>query len=172
MPDIFFTQRKLFGEILREYDLVSQEQLDNALKIQKTSTKRLGEILVSINAMTLTQVAETLAVQLELQFIQLDRYQANAEAIKLIPKNTAERLKLIPLQIDDDGTLLITMADPLDLYAQDEIKLLTGHNIRIATSGRDDITRNLHRIYDLSTTLGDAMNGMEAIGDAYTTLSR
>ena len=172
MPDIFFTQRKLFGEILREYDLVSQEQLDNALKIQKNSTKRLGEILVSINAMTLTQVAETLAVQLELQFIQLDRYQANAEAIKLIPKNTAERLKLIPLQIDDDGTLLITMADPLDLYAQDEIKLLTGRNIRIAASGRDDITRNLHRIYDLSTTLGEAMSGAEVfISDAYTTLS-
>ena len=171
MPDIFFTQRKLFGEILREYDLVSQEQLDNALRIQKNSTKRLGEILVSINAMTLTQVAETLAVQLELQFIQLDRYQANAEAIKLIPKNIAERLKLIPLQIDEDGTLLVTMADPLDLPAQDEIKLLTGRNIRIAASGRDDITRNLQRIYDLSTTLGDIMNNNEAIGDAYTTLS-
>ncbi len=171
MPDIIFTQRKRFGEILREYDLVSQEQLDNALKIQKTSTKRLGEILVSINAMTLTQVAETLAVQLELQFIQLDRYQANADAIKLIPKNTAERLKLIPLQLDEDGTLLITMADPLDLYAQDEIKLLTGHNIRIATSGKDDITRNLQRIYDLSTTLGDVMSGIESLGDAYTTLS-
>ena len=171
MPDIFFTQRKLFGEILREYDLVSQEQLDNALRIQKNSTKRLGEILVSINAMTLTQVAETLAVQLELQFIQLDRYQANADAIKLIPKNIAERLKLIPLQIDEDGTLLVTMADPLDLPAQDEIKLLTGRNIRIAASGRDDITRNLQRIYDLSTTLGDIMNNNEAIGDAYTTLS-
>ena len=172
MPDIIFTQRKLFGEILREYDLVSQEQLDNALKIQKNSTKRLGEILVSINAMTLTQVAETLAVQLELQFIQLDRYQANADAIKLVPKTIAERLKLIPLQLDDDDTLLITMADPLDLPAQDEIKLLTGHNIRIATSGKDDITRNLQRIYDFSSTLAGAMVGAEAVGgDAYTTLS-
>ncbi len=87
MQDLIFTQRRRFGEILREYDLVSQDQLDNALKIQNSSggkRKRLGEILVSINAMTQTQVAETLAVQLELQFISLDRFQAQDEAVKLL----------------------------------------------------------------------------------------
>ena len=143
MQDMFFTQRKRFGEILREYDLISQDQLDNALKLQKTSDKRIGEILVSTNAITLTQVAETLAVQLNLQFIQLDRYQAKAEAINLVPKNVAERLKLIPLSVDEDDTLLITMSDPLDLPAQDEIRLLTGKDLRIAASGRDDVERNL-----------------------------
>ena len=172
MQDIFFTQRKKFGEILREYDLVSQEQLDNALKIQLTSNKRLGEILVSINAMTLTQVAETLAVQLELQFISLDRYQAQDEAVKLVPRNVAERLKLLPLALDDDGTLLITMSDPLDLPAQDEIKLITGHNLRIAASGKDDITRNLQRIYDFSKNLQSALTDTDSVtGDVYTPLS-
>ena len=91
MQDIFFTQRKKFGEILREYDLVSQDSLDKALMLQKASPeKRLGEILVSLGALTPTQVAETLAVQLELQFIQLDRYQPEDEAIKMIPRNVAE----------------------------------------------------------------------------------
>lgn len=170
MQDIFFTQRKRFGEILREYNLVSQEQLDNALKIQKTSNRRIGEILVSLNAITLTQVAETLAVQLELQFISLDRYQAQPNAIKLVPKNIAERLKIIPLAVDDDNTLLITMSDPLDLPAQDEIKLITGHNIRIATSGRDDVDRNLSRIYDFSTSLEGALTETETT-DAYTPLA-
>ncbi len=174
MQDIFFTRRKKFGEILREYDLVTQEQLDNALKIQQTSEKRLGEILVSINALTLTQVAETLAVQLDLQFVQLDRYQAQADAIKLVPRNVAERLKLIPLTIDEDNTLLVAMSDPLDLPAQDEVKLLTGHNLRIATSGRDDIARNLQRIYDFSSNMAGALAASEAVtsmGDAYTPLA-
>ena len=173
MQDIFLRQRKKFGEILREYDLVTQEQLDNALKIQRSSDKRIGEILVSINAMTHTQVAETLAVQLELQFIQLDRYQAKADAVKLIPRNIAERLKLIPLQIDDEGSLLIAMADPLDLPAQDEVKMLTNHNLRTAVSGSDDIARNLQRIYDFSTNMEGilAASDMTAGGDAYTTLS-
>ena len=172
MQDIFFTQRKKFGEILREYDLVSQDSLDKALMLQKTSDKRLGEILVSLGALTPTQVAETLAVQLELQFIQLDRYQAQDEAIKMIPRNVAERLQLIPLKLDDDDTLLVTMSDPLDILAQDEIKLLTGHELRVATSGGDDITRNLSRIYDFSKNLQGAISeAVDAVGDAYTPLS-
>lgn len=171
MADIFLSQRKRFGEILREYDLVTQEQLDEALNIQKTSNKRLGEILVQINAMTLTQVAETLAVQLGLQFISLDRYQALSDAIKLIPRNVAERLKIIPLMIDEDNTLLIAMSDPLDLPAQDEIKLLTGHEIRIAASGRDDVERNLQRIYNFSTNLEGALTETTDTGGAYTPLA-
>ena len=171
MQNIFFTQRKRFGEILREYDLVSQDQLDAALRIQQTSDKRLGEILVSLNAMTPTQVAETLAVQLELQFMSLDRYQANDEAVKLIPRHVAERLKLIPLTLDDDGTLLIAMSDPLDLPAQDEIKMLTGRELRIATSGTDDINRNINRIYDFSTNLQSALSDTESSGDVYTPLA-
>ncbi|MBQ6111863.1 MAG: type II/IV secretion system protein, partial [Synergistaceae bacterium] len=171
MHDMFFTQRKRFGEILREYDMISQDQLDNALKLQKTSDKRIGEILVSTNAITLTQVAETLAVQLNLQFIQLDRYQAASDAIKLVPRNVAERLKLIPLAIDDDDTLLITMSDPLDLPAQDEIRLLTGRDLRIAASGRDDVERNLSRIYEFSTNLAGAMKDTGEFTDVYTPLS-
>lgn len=172
MPDIIFTQRKRFGEILREYDLVSQEQLDSALKIQQKSNKRIGEILVSINAMTFTQVAETLAVQLELQFISLDRYQAKDDAIKLVPKHVAERLKVIPLSLDDDGTLLVTMSDPLDLMAQDEVRLLTGHNIRVAVSGHDDIMRNLQRIYDFSVNLQSALTDVDVnTGDIFTPLA-
>ena len=171
MQDIFFSQRKRFGEILREYDLVSQDSLDKALMLQKNSDKRLGEILVSLGALTPTQVAETLAVQLELQFIQLDRYQAQDAAIKMIPRNVAERLQLIPLKLDDDDTLLVTMSDPLDLPAQDEIKMLTGHDLRIATSGEDDISRNLQRMYDFSANLAGALTDTMEVGDVYTPLS-
>ena len=171
MQDIFFSQRKRFGEILREYDLVSQDSLDKALMLQKTSDKRLGEILVSLGALTPTQVAETLAVQLELQFIQLDRYQAQDAAIKMIPRNVAERLQLIPLKLDDDNTLLITMSDPLDLPAQDEIKMLTGHDLRIATSGEDDISRNLQRMYEFSANIEGALTETAEAGEVYTPLA-
>ena len=172
MADVLFSQRKLFGEILRDYDLVSQEQLDNALRIQKNSDKKIGEILVSINALTPTQVAETLAVQLELQFVSLDRYQAHPDAVKLVPRNVAERLQIVPLLIDDENNLVVSMSDPLNLPAQDEIRLLTGHEIRIATSGRDDIERNLNKIYDYSLNIEGALVGTEnKTAEAYTPLA-
>ena len=167
-----FKQARKFGDIVLEYELVTQEQLNNALKIQKSSNQRLGDILVSINAMTPTQLAEALALQFDLQYVQLDRHQVQPEAIKLIPKNVAERLSVIPLEIDEDGSLVVTMADPLNLPAQDELKMLTGHNLRVAISARDDIKRNLHHLYDMTTNL----EGVKALSEqtqveAYTPLS-
>ena len=120
--------------------------------------------------MNSTQVAEALAVQLELPFIQLDRYQASPEAIKLIPKNIAERLSLIPLSIDEEGALLLTMADPLDLLTQDEMRQLTGYDLHIAVSGADDIKRNLSRIYDFQTNLAGALIDTDDTEDVYTSL--
>ena len=167
-----FKQVKKFGDILREYDLVSQEQLEVALKLQKETGKRLGDVLVSINALTPTQLAEMLAIQFDFQFVQLDRYKVQAEAIKLIPKNVAERLSVVPLEIEEDGTLVVTMADPLDLPSQDEIKMLTGHNLRVTISGRDDIKRNLHRLYDLTTSMeGIKTLSEQTQAEAYTPLT-
>ncbi len=122
--------------------------------------------------MTPTQLAEALALQFDLQYVQLDRHQVQPEAIKLIPKNVAERLSVIPLEIDEDGSLVVTMADPLNLPAQDELKMLTGHNLRVAISARDDIKRNLHHLYDMTTNL----EGVKALSEqtqveAYTPLS-
>ena len=126
MENIFLTQRTRLGDILLQYGLVNKEQLNEAIKIQETSDKRLGEILIDLKALTSTQVAEALAVQLELPFIQLDRYQVQPDAIKLLPRSAAERLNAIPLKIDEEGSLLVAMADPLDLPAQDEIRMVTG----------------------------------------------
>ena len=63
--------------------------------------------------------------------------------------DAAERLQLIPLTIDENGALFITMADPLNLRAQDEIRRLTGYDLHIAVSGTDDVKRNLQRIYNV-----------------------
>ncbi|MBR1486889.1 MAG: Flp pilus assembly complex ATPase component TadA, partial [Synergistaceae bacterium] len=168
----FFKQVKKLGDILLEYELVSQAQLDTDLKVQRETGKRLGDVLVSINALTPTQLAEMLAIQFDFQFVQLDRYQVQPEAIKLIPKAVAERLSVIPLEIDADGTLVVTMADPLDLPSQDEIKMLTGHNLRVTISGRDDIKRNLHKLYDQTTNLEGVKALSEAAeAEAYTPLA-
>ena len=171
MESVFYTQRPRLGEILLQYNLINDAQLEEALRFQETSDKRIGEIFVELEILTSTQVAEALAVQLELPFIQLDRYQASPEAIKLVPKNIAERLEIIPLNIDEEGALLITMADPVDLPTQDEIRRLTGYELHVAISAADDIKKNLSRIYDFQTNLAGAVSEMgEDAGDVYTSL--
>lgn len=171
MENIFLTQRTRLGDILLQYGLVNKEQLTEAIKIQETSDKRLGEILIDLKALTSTQVAEALAVQLELPFIQLDRYQVQPDAIKLLPRSAAERLNVIPLKIDEEGSLLVAMADPLDLPAQDEIRMVTGLELRPACSGVEDIQRNIPRIYELQTNLASALTANEGITDVFTPLA-
>ena len=171
MESVFFTQRTQLGQILLQYNLINESQLEEALRFQETSDKRIGEILVELDVLDSTQVAEALAVQLELPFIQLDRYQASPDAVKLVPKNVAERLNLIPLLIDDEGALLVAMSDPLDLPAQDEIKMLTNHDLHIAASGTDDIRKNISRIYDLQNNLAGALTDTDTTTDAYTPLA-
>ena len=77
--NVFYLERTKIGEILLQYDLITETQLEEALRFQQTSDLRLGEILVEHEALNSTQVAEALAVQLELPFLQLDRYQASKE---------------------------------------------------------------------------------------------
>ena len=173
MKNIFiFPERKKFGQILLENNLISPEQLEKALALQKNSVQRIGEILVSIGAITLGQVAEVLAVQLGILFISLDEYQVQSSAVKLLPRKIAESFKAIPLKFEDHDTLLVTMADPVNIIFQDEIKKITGHKIKIAASGLDDIERNLSRIYDIAINLEQALGDTpKSSANTYTTLS-
>ena len=169
--NVFYIERTRIGEILLQYNLITEAQLEEALRLQETSDKRLGEILVELEVLNSTQVAEALAVQLELPFVQLDRYQSSADAVKLVPKNVAERLKIVPLTIDEEGALHIAMADPLDLPAHDEIRGLTGYDLHVSVAGVDEVKRNISRIYDFSNSLAEALTETTGVTDAYTPLS-
>ena len=169
--NVFYIERTRIGEILLQYNLITEAQLEEALRLQETSDKRLGEILVELEVLNSTQVAEALAVQLELPFVQLDRYQSSADAVKLVPKNVAERLKIVPLTIDEEGALHIAMADPLDLPAHDEIRGLTGYDLHVSVAGVDEVKRNISRIYDFSNSLAEALTETTGVTDTYTPLS-
>mgnify|MGYP002623367126 CR=1 FL=1 len=152
------------GDLLVTSGAITQAQLTDALAKQKGSGKKLGEILILTGAITQTHLAEALASQLRLPFFKLNAYHPTPAAIRLLPRQMAERLNVIPLMIDDNGVLTITMADPLDLFAQDEIRMRTGHDIKIGVSTQADIDRNISRLYTLQSNLESA------IGQARTTV--
>ena len=160
------------GDLLVQSGAISEEQLVEALKKQKGSGKKLGEILISTGAITQTHLAEALASQLRLPFFRLNTYHPTPEAIRLLPRQMAERLNVIPLMLDEAGTLSITMSDPLDLFAQDEIRMRTGHEIKIGVSTQADIDRNINRLYSLQSNLEDAIGQVTTtVQDLFTPLT-
>ncbi|MDR1621506.1 MAG: GspE/PulE family protein [Synergistaceae bacterium] len=156
------SQPKL-GDILVQAGVITDMQLGEALKKQKYTGKRLGEILVTEGIITDVKLAEALSTQLKLPMFTLTRYRPMPEAIKSVPRNVSERLQLIPLSIVEEDLLLIAMANPLDLLAQDEVRMLTGRDIKVGITTLSEIQNNLERLYSLQGNLEEAI--VEIYGD-------
>ena len=138
----------LLGEMLLRAGAITQQQLSMVLVIQERARKRLGEILLSEGIITSSRLAEALSEQLKLPLLSLAEEEPEPEAIQLVPRNIAARLNLLPLRIEADGRLLIAMADPLDILAQDEVQMMVSGGIRIGVATQESIYQNLPRFYN------------------------
>ncbi|MCL2009623.1 MAG: Flp pilus assembly complex ATPase component TadA [Synergistaceae bacterium] len=145
------------GDILVQAGVISEQQLMDTLQKQKRTGKRLGEILISEGIMTEIRLAEALSTQLKMPMFTLTRYRPMPEAIKAVPRHVSERLQLIPLAIAEGDSLLIAMVNPLDLLAQDEVRMLTGKELKVGITTASEIKTNLDRLYNLHGTLEEAI---------------
>jgi type IV pilus assembly protein PilB len=145
------------GDMLLHSGLITQEQLDEALAEQKRTKERLGQILVRKGYITERQLAEILSRQLKVPLVSLARYRPMSEALNLVPERVARRLQVLPLAIVDNNRLMVAMADPLDLMAIDEIKMLTGMELEIGITTPSEIERELDKFYRVRGSLEDAI---------------
>lgn len=145
------------GDILVQAGVLSETQLTEALQRQRGAGKRLGEMLISEGIITETRLSEALSTQLKLPMFTLTRFRAMPEAIRSVPRSVSERLNLIPLSIAEGDMLLIAMVDPLDLLAQDEVRMLTGRDLKIGITTATEIKNNLDRLYNLQGNLEEAI---------------
>ena len=150
-------QTQRLGDLLVEAGAITQEQLSNALAEQKKSGQRLGAFLVSKGWITESKLMEALSLLLKFPLVSLSRYRPSPEALRKIPQNVALRLQVIPLNIEEDGSLRIATADPLDIMALDELRMLTGMEIHPSLATPSDISRNIERLYTIQDSVKDAM---------------
>lgn len=153
----------LIGDILIEAGVISQEQLDNALGIQKKTKKRLGEILIDNEWLSERQLAEALSTQLQIPMISLSRYRPMTEALSVVPQAVAERLEIVPLSVLENNRLRIAIAEPLNLLALDELRVLTGMDIELTIAVPSEIAREIPNFYKVMDSLQNAM--VEVVSD-------
>lgn len=149
IPKKPFTNKRI-GDILIEQGLVTPQQLEEALKMQKEGNKkRLGEALIEIGAISKDELYETLQYIYETEYVDLSNYVIDPEVISFISKETALRFKLIPLSKNDDE-LIIAMANPLDIYAIDFIRDHTkAKKIKSLLATEEDILNAITNYYEL-----------------------
>lgn len=114
------------GEVLMERGYITAEQMDKALAYQKEHRdKRVGQILIELGFVTESQVLEALAQRLGLSIVSVGSLTPDLSATALIPRELAERQNLLAVGFDGDALVIVTN-DPLNYFALEEVRQLTG----------------------------------------------
>ena len=114
-------KHKRLGDVLTSVGLISDEQLGEALALQKQSKDRLGKVLIDNGFITEAQLIEALRMQLGIDFIDLTKVTISPEMVEQIPKNIAKKHGVVPVKVVKD-TLYLAMKDPLNFMAVEEVR--------------------------------------------------
>ncbi|MCH7589762.1 type II secretion system ATPase GspE [PVC group bacterium] len=151
--------KKQLTEILLENKLITKKQLDEALKIRKKEGRRLGDILIEKEYITAKELMSTIGQHLGIAPINLEKFMPPKEVIQLIPKNFAKHYQIVPIS-KIGKKLSVAMADPLNVFAIDDVKTLTGLEVKTVISTPEDINQAVIRFYSQGT--GDINKVMES----------
>ncbi len=143
------TTVKRLGEMLVEENLITPEQLENALEAQHKQGGKLSDILVNSGYVKAEDLAAVLSIQLNVPLIDLKRHGIQSNALRLIPEEMARKHTLIPLDIVDDA-LLVVMSDPGDIRTIEDIKAQAKMRVEIALGIPSDIIRAIDLNYKSS----------------------
>jgi len=144
--------RKKVGDILIERGLITDEQLDQALKEQKKTGRKIGQILVETGMISEDQLIETISERLKIPKISLEQMVIDPSVIGLVPVEVARRYCLIPaFRIGDN--LTVAMSDPLNIIAIEELKYLTKCDIKRVITSRTEINTAIDQYYSVADSL-------------------
>ncbi|MEA2100350.1 MAG: ATPase, T2SS/T4P/T4SS family [Campylobacterota bacterium] len=148
------------GEILKEMDIIAEEQIEAALHVQVATDDALGEILVDLNFITTDELATAIAFQNELEYIDLDNYVPIPEVLKLLDKEFAMLHMLIPLKIQDDK-LIVATSWPNKEETNIELQKRTNHQIEFVISDSTTIGKYVQFYYEqLDNSVENQINDM------------
>lgn len=150
-------QRKKLGDILLEAGAITREQLNAVLQRQKSSQLKLGEQLVEMGLLTEQQLIELLERQLGIAHVNLYRETIDRNVLTLIPQELAIRYLVLPIR-KVGNRLVVAMADPLDYYAIDDLRLRTGLAIVPVIARRGELRAAINRYYGMQQSIQQMMN--------------
>jgi type IV pilus assembly protein PilB len=134
------------GEILLKENLITPDQLKQALEHQKTNGGRVGNSLVKLGFLSDDEVTAVLSRQYGVPSINLAYFEVDPSVIKLIPMETARKYQVLPLS-RVGSSLTLAMVDPTNVFAMDDIKFMTGFNIEPVVASETAILDAIKKHY-------------------------
>jgi type IV pilus assembly protein PilB len=148
---------KQLGQILVEGGLINADQLDEALEEHHRQGRSLGRVLVDLKMVTESQLVAALATQIGLTFVDLSDHPVDHNAIITVSDAVCRRHTALPIGFED-GRLVVAMADPANVFALDDIRSLTGRDVKPVVATKADIVSAINR-YHRATDELDELTG-------------
>ena len=150
------------ADILSQKGLLTAEQLEEGQGIAQSESLRLDRVVVQQGWITEQKLLEVFGDQLHLPVVTLEGRAFDGELLRSLPARVVYRQRLVPVG-RVDGILQVATSDPFDLYAFDDLRLLTGLNIQPVLATRDEIEKVIKTHYGLG---GDTLDEMVGEDDA------
>jgi len=160
-------QPKQLGQILLEQGLISEEHLQRALDEHRNTPKSLGRVLIDLGYIRERDLVRALAEQVGLEFVDLTEYRIDAAATGLLPEALCRRYRALPIG-EQDGKLLVAMSDPANVYAIDDIRTITGRDVRAVVATANDVEQSIQKFSGMSEQVealaSDAADALDSGG--------
>ena len=138
--------QKLLGELLLENKLITKEQLEEGLRVQKEKGGLIGQILVTLKFTTEAAIAQALTAQYGFPYLPLTNYEVDPVVVKIIPEHVAKQYELIA--VDRVGNILtLVMTNPLNVQAIEDVEMITKLTPQVFVSTATDINKAIAENY-------------------------
>jgi len=142
-------EKRRLGDILIQAGMITPDQLAAAIEVQKQTKDRLGKVLIQLGFISEENLIKTLAHQLKINYVNLKEEKLDPSLAQLIPDKVARRHMVVPLARMGQ-VLMVAMADPLNIFALDDLAFKTGLEIEPVIASEKDILFALDQVYGTS----------------------
>jgi type IV pilus assembly protein PilB len=161
---------KQLGDILLEGGLVTPEQLGGAVEEQQRLGRSLGRVLVDLGILTEAQLVAALATQIGMTFVDLADYPVDGSAVSRVTDTVCRRHTALPIGYDE-GKLVVAMADPANVFALDDLRSITGYEIKPVVATKPDVLAAINKFHRGDAEMDDLSLALESNADVDEDLS-
>jgi type II secretory ATPase GspE/PulE/Tfp pilus assembly ATPase PilB-like protein len=149
------------GTILVERGLITEQELDDAIREQKRTGERLDHVLVRLGHVDANRVLEAIGRQFDMPIVDLAETDVDEETLRILPSRLVFKQLCVPIR-RTGNTLQVATCDPFELSAFDELRLLTGLGVELVLADERDLRKFIRAHYGVAGDTLDALGGEDA----------
>ncbi|HEY6780490.1 MAG TPA: ATPase, T2SS/T4P/T4SS family, partial [Thermoleophilaceae bacterium] len=149
---------RFISDVIVELGFLPRERVEAAVEEGKNTGRPPEQLLIESGAISGDQYARAVAQRFGLHHVDLGVFKADISALNLINVQAARRFTAVPIGFGEDGVLMVAMADPSNVLALDDLKLMTGNEVRPVVASAEDIHGLINRMNKLDDAVAAAVS--------------